>query len=109
MEKLSDVQLRDKTAEFKERLRKGESLDDLLVEAFAVCLSNYSIARALYCLQTNLPSQKATIHSAGSVSPGESRSPPILFIEYLTLGTLPPALEKPYPYTLWPYIPCGDC
>ena len=35
-EKLSDEQLRGKTAEFKERLDKGETLDDLLVEAYAV-------------------------------------------------------------------------
>ncbi len=33
---LSDEQLRGKTAEFKERLEKGETLDDLLPEAFAV-------------------------------------------------------------------------
>lgn len=36
MQKLSDTQLRDKTAEFKKRLKNGESLDDLLVEVFAV-------------------------------------------------------------------------
>lgn len=36
MEKLSDDQLREKTEEFKERYQKGETLDDLLVEAFAV-------------------------------------------------------------------------
>src|SRR5512139_599984 len=34
--KLSDEQLRAKTTEFRERLAKGETLDDLLVEAFAV-------------------------------------------------------------------------
>ncbi|KAB0669378.1 preprotein translocase subunit SecA [Oryzomonas sagensis] len=34
---LSDEQLRGKTAEFKERHAKGESLDALLPEAFAVC------------------------------------------------------------------------
>jgi len=34
-EKLSDEQLRAKTDEFKQRLEKGESLDDLLPEAFA--------------------------------------------------------------------------
>jgi preprotein translocase subunit SecA len=33
---LSDEALRAKTAEFKERLGRGETLDDLLVEAFAV-------------------------------------------------------------------------
>ncbi|MCH1625046.1 preprotein translocase subunit SecA [Fredinandcohnia quinoae] len=36
MEKLSDEGLRQKTDEFKERYQKGEKLDDLLVEAFAV-------------------------------------------------------------------------
>ena len=35
-EKLSDEDLRAKTQEFKERVAKGESLDDLLPEAFAV-------------------------------------------------------------------------
>jgi len=33
---LTDQQLQDKTAEFKQRLDKGETLDDLLVEAYAV-------------------------------------------------------------------------
>lgn len=36
MKKLSDEQLRDKTREFKERIVKGETLDELLPEAFAV-------------------------------------------------------------------------
>ena len=35
-EKLSDDELRGKTQEFKDRLAKGEALDDLLPEAFAV-------------------------------------------------------------------------
>jgi len=37
MEKLSDAQLQAKTPEFKERLAKGETLDAILPEAFAVC------------------------------------------------------------------------
>ncbi len=37
MESLSDEELRAKTEEFKERLTAGETLDDLLPEAFAVC------------------------------------------------------------------------
>ena len=37
MQKLTDEQLQAKTAEFKARLEKGETLDDLLPEAFAVC------------------------------------------------------------------------
>ncbi len=36
MKALSDEQLRQKTDEFKKRLAAGETLDDLLVEAFAV-------------------------------------------------------------------------
>ena len=36
MKAMSDEQLRDKTKEFKNRLEKGETLDDLLPEAYAV-------------------------------------------------------------------------
>ena len=36
MKQLSDSELKDKTREFKERLSKGETLDDILPEAFAV-------------------------------------------------------------------------
>ena len=36
MKKLSDDELKNKTSEFKERLAKGETLDDILVEAYAV-------------------------------------------------------------------------
>lgn len=36
MKVLSDAELRAKTDEFRERLKKGETLDDLLPEAFAV-------------------------------------------------------------------------
>ncbi len=35
--KLTDEQLKAKTPEFKERLKNGETLDDILPEAFAVC------------------------------------------------------------------------
>lgn len=34
---LSDTQLREKTDEFKKRLSEGQTLDDILNEAFAVC------------------------------------------------------------------------
>ena len=37
MEKLSDAELQAKTPEFKNRVAQGANLDDLLVEAFAVC------------------------------------------------------------------------
>ena len=33
--KLTDTELQNKTEEFRERLKKGETLDDILVEAFA--------------------------------------------------------------------------
>ena len=36
IEKLSDEQLKNKTKEFKDRLAKGETLDDFLIEAFSV-------------------------------------------------------------------------
>ncbi|MEG2974051.1 MAG: preprotein translocase subunit SecA, partial [Clostridium sp.] len=36
MQALTDEELKAKTAEFKERLENGETLDDILVEAFAV-------------------------------------------------------------------------
>ena len=37
LQRLSDKQLQEKTDEFKARLAKGETLDALLPEAFAVC------------------------------------------------------------------------
>ena len=36
MQRLSDSELKDKTREFKVRLSAGETLDDILPEAFAV-------------------------------------------------------------------------
>lgn len=37
MQSLSEEELKGKTNEFKERLKNGETLDDILPEAFAVC------------------------------------------------------------------------
>ncbi|PIR20306.1 MAG: preprotein translocase subunit SecA [Deltaproteobacteria bacterium CG11_big_fil_rev_8_21_14_0_20_47_16] len=37
VQKLTDSELQAKTAEFRDRLAKGATLDDILVEAFAVC------------------------------------------------------------------------
>ena len=37
MKKLSDEELKAKTPEFKQRLASGETLDDIMEEAFAVC------------------------------------------------------------------------
>ncbi|NLJ78687.1 MAG: hypothetical protein GX329_04930, partial [Tissierellia bacterium] len=36
MQNLSDQELQSKTMEFKDRLNNGESIDDILVEAYAV-------------------------------------------------------------------------
>ncbi|MCK2002112.1 preprotein translocase subunit SecA [Peribacillus frigoritolerans] len=45
---LSDEQLRSKTEEFKERYQNGETVDDLLVEAFAVAREGAKRALGLY-------------------------------------------------------------
>ncbi|KQU20262.1 preprotein translocase subunit SecA [Bacillus sp. Leaf13] len=45
---LSDEQLRAKTEEFKERYQNGETVDDLLVEAFAVAREGAKRALGLY-------------------------------------------------------------
>jgi preprotein translocase subunit SecA len=37
MQQLSDAELAQKTVEFKQQVANGESLDDLLIESFAVC------------------------------------------------------------------------
>jgi preprotein translocase subunit SecA len=37
LQQLSDAELAQKTAEFKQRVANGEPLDDLLIESFAVC------------------------------------------------------------------------
>jgi preprotein translocase subunit SecA len=37
VQQLSDIELSGKSAEFKQRIANGEPLDDLLIEAFAVC------------------------------------------------------------------------
>jgi preprotein translocase subunit SecA len=37
IQQLSDIELAQKTIEFKERIANGEPLDDLLIESFAVC------------------------------------------------------------------------
>src|SRR5688572_33011482 len=34
---MSDAELREETVKFRARLKAGETLDDILVEAFAVC------------------------------------------------------------------------
>ena len=48
MSKLSDEQLQAKTPEFRDRIKKGESLDDLLPEAFAVAREGAKRVLGLY-------------------------------------------------------------
>ena len=45
IQKLSDQELRGKTAEFKERLFKGETLDDILPEALQLSGSSPKVYR----------------------------------------------------------------
>ncbi len=42
MQSLSDEELQYKTVEFKERLNKGETLDDILPEAYGGCEGGFS-------------------------------------------------------------------
>ena len=53
MSKLSDKELQDKTLEFKERLKNGETLEDILVPSFAVAReAAYRVVKMkpFYCL-----------------------------------------------------------
>ncbi|WP_062354188.1 preprotein translocase subunit SecA [Bacillus kwashiorkori] len=54
MEKLSDEQLRAKTDEFKNRLNNGETLDDILVDAFAVVRESAKRVLGLYPYKVQL-------------------------------------------------------
>lgn len=54
MEGLSDDQLRQKTEEFKARYQKGETVDDLLVEAFAVVREGARRVLGLYPYKVQL-------------------------------------------------------
>jgi len=49
MQSLSDEELRAKTKEFKDRLAGGETLDDILPEAFAVVRAIQSTDHRWYC------------------------------------------------------------
>ncbi|MCR2822394.1 preprotein translocase subunit SecA [Lederbergia panacisoli] len=61
MENKSDDELRAKTAEFKERYQKGEKLDNLLVEAFAVVREGARRVLGLYPYPVQLMGG-ATLH-----------------------------------------------
>ena len=65
-EKLSDQGLIDKTAEFKKRCADGESLDDLLPEAFANVREAARRTLGLRAFDTQL---LAAIFCTGAISP----------------------------------------
>ena len=54
MEALTDEQLREKTAEFKERYQNGETVDDLLVEAFAAVREGAKRALGMFPFRVQL-------------------------------------------------------
>ena len=51
MQALTDEELRGKTQEFRDRLAAGETLDDILPEAFAACRE----ARKVACPRLQIP------------------------------------------------------
>ena len=66
IKKLSDAELKAKTSEFRARLSEGETLDDLLPEAFAVvreassrvwvcAISTFSLSEELCFIRAELP------------------------------------------------------
>ena len=57
-QKLSDAELRGKTAEFKQKLDNGATLDDILEEAFATVREAVA-ARASACATTTCSSSAA--------------------------------------------------
>jgi hypothetical protein len=77
MQALSDDQLRAKTQEFKQRVARGESLESLLPEAFAVSVSSLSPVRGALLLLLRATAAAVRWRSAPQqllVSLGDSRS-----------------------------------
>ena len=76
MAALSDEELQAKTPEFKERLAGGETLDDILPEAFAVCregmvifLSSTPTNIRLLPVNNSPPPSTTIISPAGKIIP----------------------------------------
>ena len=73
LESLSDEQLKAKTTEFKLRHQKGETLDNLLPEAFAVVQVDaltFLFQHSAYCLQATWPLHVcASVYSSCSTQP----------------------------------------
>lgn len=103
MQRLTDEQLKAKTAEFRQRLKAGAQLDDLLVEAFAVVREVSSRVLRLRHFDAQLVS---------SCKSGK----PALFCVYSASSVLP-CLTLPYPafvlhypvsfcLTLYSALPC---
>ncbi len=88
IKKLSDKNLSDKTNEFKKRLAKGEKLDDILPEAYAVCREAIfrTIGERAYDVQLMAA---ITLHR-GSIAEqrtGEGKTHSVIFPAYLNALT----------------------
>ena len=66
-EKLSDEELRDKTREFKSRLAGGETLDDILPEAYAVVREAVFSSMGSGLLYFEISGRAGRLSSASSV------------------------------------------
>ena len=86
--KLTDEGLKDKTQELSERAQKGESLDDLLPEAFANCREGAKRALGLRAFDTQL--MAATFLHQGNIAEqktGEGKTLTATFAAYLNALT----------------------
>jgi preprotein translocase subunit SecA len=83
---LSDEELQGKTAEFRARLEKGESLDDLLLEAFAVAreASYRVLGQKHYKVQIIGGASRCTAGNVAEMKTGEGKTLTCVLPAYLT-------------------------
>ena len=82
--KLTDEELKDKTNQFRERLKKGEKLDDLLVEAFATVRE--ASTRVLHMTPFKVQIQGAVALHGGNIAEmktGEGKTLTSTMVAYL--------------------------
>ncbi len=86
--KLTDKQLTLKSEEFKEKLKKGQSLDDILPEAFAVCREAIKRTVGEYAYDVQLIAA-LTLHqsSIAEQKTGEGKTHSVIFAAYLNALT----------------------
>ena len=73
-ENLSDEALKHKTAEFKERLEKGETTDDLLVEAFAVVREASRRVTGMFPFKVQLMGASPFMRNISEMKTGEGKT-----------------------------------